>query len=196
MLPCCESGSSGSTPAVGPAEGPDARRPAASPVGDGELHLATPPGTERYSTGMPGFRSILCAVDFSPVSRRALEEASDLARRTGTSLAVIHVEAGPPVRREALFAPPPRSVKHEPGAHEALDAWVRDAETIAGRPVGKLMHVGKPAEEILRAAEIGVHDLVVLGTHGRTGVAHAVMGSIAEHVVRHARVPVLVVPAK
>lgn len=145
---------------------------------------------------MAGFRSILCAVDFSPVSRRALEEASDLARRTGTSLTLVHVEAGPPTRREALFAPPPRSVKHEAGAQETLDAWARDAEAIVGRPVANLMPAGKPAEEILRAAEIGAHGLVVLGTHGRTGIAHTVMGSVAEHVVRHARVPVLVVPAQ
>ncbi len=145
---------------------------------------------------MPGFRSIICAVDFSPVSRRAFEQAAELARHTGTSLTLVHVEPGPAVRAEALFAPPPRSVKHEPGAADTLDAWVRDAEATVGRPVSKLMPVGKAAEEILRATEVGAHDLIVLGTHGRTGIAHAVMGSVAEHVIRHARVPVLVVPTR
>jgi universal stress protein A len=145
---------------------------------------------------VPGFRSILCAVDFSPASRRALEEAADLARRTGTSLALAHVEPGPPARDEALFAPPPRPVKREPGAAAALDAWARDAEGLVGRPIGKMLLAGKPAQEILRAADVGSFELVVVGTHGRTGIAHAVLGSIAEHVARHARVPVLVVPAK
>ena len=144
---------------------------------------------------MPGFKSIVCAVDFSPPSRRALEEAADLARRTGSSLTLVHVETGPPTRAEAPFAPP-RPPKHEPGAAAALDEWARDAEAIAGRPVGKLLPAGKPAEEIVQAAEVGSFDLVVIGTRGRTGVARAVLGSIAEHVVRHSPVPVLVVPER
>jgi universal stress protein A len=142
---------------------------------------------------MPGFRSILCAVDFSPASRRALEEAADLSRRTGARLSLAHVEPGAPARGEAPFAPPPRGVREELGAAATLEAWVRDAEALAGGPVGKVLLAGKPADEILQAADDGAFDLVVVGTHGRTGLAHVVLGSIVERLVRQSRVPVLVV---
>ena len=55
---------------------------------------------------------------------------------------------------------------------------------------------GKAHEMILKVADEWEADLIVLGTHGRTGLSHLIMGSVAEHVVRHAKIPVLIVPSK
>jgi nucleotide-binding universal stress UspA family protein len=79
------------------------------------------------------------------------------------------------------------------GAERHLEAWRRDAEVAGAARVEAAKVAGEPAAEIVSfAREQGV-DLLVLGTHGRTGLEHALMGSIAERVVRRARCPVLTV---
>ena len=143
---------------------------------------------------MSGWRDILCAVDFSPPSRAALREAAQLARRSGALLTVVHVQPGSSPRATA-FAPPPRPQPVEPaGSAATLEQWAKEAEEAAGGPVSTALLSGRPADAIVSAAAEGGFDAIVLGTHGRTGLAHAVLGSVAEHVVRHAAVPVLVVP--
>lgn len=146
---------------------------------------------------MSEWRTILCAVDFSETSRRALEEATALAKRLGALLAVVHVEPGAPgiAGAAAPFAPPPRPVRTEPGAAAQLEAWARAAEAALGQPVETVLLAGRAADEIVRAAEEGGYGAVVVGTRGRSGVARAVLGSVAEHVVRRAPVPVVVVRA-
>jgi nucleotide-binding universal stress UspA family protein len=79
-------------------------------------------------------------------------------------------------------------------AERHLGEWRSDAERLAGGPrVGMEKAVGEPAAEILSYAERSGVDLLVLGTHGRTGLEHALMGSVAERVVRKAHCPVLTV---
>jgi nucleotide-binding universal stress UspA family protein len=79
-------------------------------------------------------------------------------------------------------------------AQKHLEEWRAEAEKLVGAPrVTAAPAVGEPSAEILEAAREAKSDLIVVGTHGRTGLEHALMGSIAERVVRRAHCPVLTV---
>jgi universal stress protein A len=124
------------------------------------------------------FRDILFATDFSEASRSAGQTAAAVARHFGARLHVLHVV--PPVTD-----PTP--------APEALRAVVADLE--AGLSVVTAVASGRVATQIVNYARRNSVDLVVLGTHGRTGVSRALLGSVAEAVIRRARCRVLTVPA-
>jgi len=74
-----------------------------------------------------------------------------------------------------------------------MEDWHRRAELALGRTVWTKVVTGRAADEILRFIQEGSFDLLVMGTHGRTGIAHFVVGSVAEEVQRQAGCPVLVV---
>jgi nucleotide-binding universal stress UspA family protein len=140
------------------------------------------------------FSKILVATDFSDGGDAALRAAIDVARQFGAEIEIVHVlELGlgpfgfgavaPAADDQALL----NTIDHQLAARaeQVRRAGVR-CETAALE--------GTPDVEIVRrAADIGA-GLVVVGTHGRTGLAHVVMGSVAERVVQHARRPVLSVP--
>ncbi len=65
-----------------------------------------------------------------------------------------------------------------------------------GQKLYKFMPEGHPTEEIIKTADSWQADLIVIGTHGRTGLMHLIMGSIAEYIVRNSDIPVMVVPSK
>lgn len=123
------------------------------------------------------FRDILFATDFSEASRPAGETAAELARHFGARLHVLHVV--PPVTD-----PTP--------APEALRAAA--AELGAGPSTVTATASGRAASQILDYARRHAVGLIVLGTHGRTGVSRAMLGSVAEAVLRRARCRVLAVP--
>lgn len=142
------------------------------------------------------WKKICCAVDFSECSHAALDEAATLAGREGAALVLLHVYPPPrPPGPEAPLAWSPSDLEAETlGELEGPMARLRaDAEAIAGAGrVETRLLAGKPADEIARFARDGGCDLVVIGTHGRTGVRRLVLGSVAEQVVRAAPVSVLV----
>jgi universal stress protein A len=129
------------------------------------------------------WRKILCPVDYSSESRAALRVAIDLCRRFGASLALLHVRdrAGPRI------APP------EEAQAGTLADFRRDAEEAGVAPVAAEEVDGDPRVDIASRAASGGYDLVVMGTHGRTGRDRALVGSVAESTVRSTRCPVLVV---
>ncbi|HVV87641.1 MAG TPA: universal stress protein [Kofleriaceae bacterium] len=143
--------------------------------------------------------SILVATDFSEPARRAFDHATELAGLCGATMVIAHVYATPlvyAVAAPSVTVPPPDvgaiEVELEPPMHELADraraAGVADVKlAIAG---------GDAAHEIVQVARDHGCDLIVMGTHGRSGVRHLVLGSIAEKVVRLAECPVLVVPMK
>ena len=140
---------------------------------------------------------ILCPVDFSASARAALETAMDLTKRLGGTLTLIHVVQPPATLggRYGLVTPAATEAMSAEAGRE-LAAWQAD---VAGRGAGQVETVnvvGTPWERIVMAAREGGHDLVVVGTHGRTGIKHAVLGSVAERVVRHAPCTVMVVRGK
>jgi nucleotide-binding universal stress UspA family protein len=138
---------------------------------------------------------ILFATDFSDGSAAAERVTIDLARKLGASITVFHAYQLP-----AYMYPPGYVYAPTPDMIEGLTAGVRQAlhdtaERIraAGVPVGSLSTEGAPHVEIVRTADEGHYDLVALGTHGRTGLKHMWLGSVAEKVVRSCRTPVLTV---
>jgi nucleotide-binding universal stress UspA family protein len=136
----------------------------------------------------PWFK-ILCAVDFSEPSRRAVELAAELARSLEADLTLIHVREEPrAVLDVPLLAKDPAGDSDE----ARLAAWRAEAEQRAGRRVAATLARGDPAAVIADLAERDSFDAIVVGTRGRTGLQHVLMGSVAEKVVRSGPCTVIV----
>jgi len=137
---------------------------------------------------------ILCAVDFSEPSRLAMEAAADLACRCGSHLTLVHVHEAPTAATpEVLLAPPELFEANAREKEQKLEQWRAQAQHLATRPVNTLLLHGPAALQIVRAAQDDRADVVVIATRGRTGLKRVVLGSVAEHVMRTAPCPVLVV---
>ena len=124
-------------------------------------------------------KKILAATDFSAPSNKALEAALALAQHFGARLHVLHVAA------DALA---------QQTAQAKLESLT--AEAFEGVHMVRAMSVGQAAPEIVRYAEREKIDVIVLGTHGRSGLARILMGSVAEAVVRAAPCQVLTIGPK
>jgi nucleotide-binding universal stress UspA family protein len=127
------------------------------------------------------FRRILVAVDGSEPSNAAIGYAVRLARATSARLIFCHA-----VERNDLAA--------RRDGHDLMDAAVDEARA-AGLDADLDLTAGSPVDAILAAARARAADLIVMGTHGRTGKELLALGSVAERVVRAARCPVLTVHA-
>jgi nucleotide-binding universal stress UspA family protein len=142
---------------------------------------------------------ILVGVDFSPGSHAALERAAELAAGFGATVDLLHVWNAPP------YVAPEAMVGFSSGTSQTLAEVIRaNAEksmkeflTSARQKGIQVEHArvecGDPARTIVEMAEQGDYDLIALGTHGRTGLSHFLVGSVAETVVRRAHRPVLTV---
>lgn len=141
-------------------------------------------------------RRILCPIDFEASSNRAVGVAVDLAKVLGASLTIVHVYDAPVYAYSgAPFMPIVDTAPAiERAAQQMLDRVA--AETKPRLPdVKAVLRRGRAWEEILGTAkELGA-DLIVMGTHGRKGLPHVLLGSVAEKVVRLSPVPVLTVRA-
>ncbi len=141
-------------------------------------------------------KRILVPTDFSDPSAEALATAMALAKGAGAVVDLVHVAV------EASFAlPPPIDVATVPidmaKVMERVTDGLRAEEKRvqdAGLRCDTAMLVGRPDAEIVARATATGADLIVMGTHGRSGLAHALLGSVAERVVRRASCPVLTVP--
>ena len=147
---------------------------------------------------MKPIKRILAPTDFSPAGQGALDEAMGLARTLGASVTLLNVyELPQPI--------PDAGVAYGPDVIDALAAAAREqlertrAELLRASAGGPAIDIdiqamlGNAHEEIVAAARRGGYDLVVMGTHGRTGLKHLLLGSVAERVVRMSPVPVLTV---
>jgi nucleotide-binding universal stress UspA family protein len=121
-----------------------------------------------------------------------MEEAADLASRSEAELVLIHVFEPPEAPTD--MPPPPESLKAtRTDLERKLEGWKSEAVRLSGRPVAAEVVEGSAADEISRAAQERGVDLLVVGTHGRRGLRHLLIGSVAERLVRVAHCPVLVV---
>jgi universal stress protein A len=146
---------------------------------------------------MTDIRTILCAVDFSEPSRAAMTQAEDLAKALEAELVLTHIVA-PAFYPVAFGAAPMGPDNVEERAKEAAEEALQAAVTeITGRGVrcSSLVGSGSPAERLVSMVGENDIDLVVMATHGFTGLKHALMGSVAERVVRTCPCPVLTVKA-
>ena len=138
------------------------------------------------------FKTIVAATDFSSPSELALEYARTLAKRFGASLHLVHVVEEPyPIGSEGYVVDVAEF--HESLLQEAHQQLATRLAIISDEGATGEVLVGKPARRITEAASEKNADLIVMGTHGRGGVAHLLMGSVAERVVRTAPCPVLTV---
>jgi nucleotide-binding universal stress UspA family protein len=145
--------------------------------------------------GIMGEKPILVAVDFEEASRRALLIAQEIGRGLGAPIALVHVYRLPVYTYpsiEPVPVPPPTAFAPEIAA-EAQKALSTFAASYGLSPDLTFVREGEPADEILEAAAAIGARMIAMGTHGRRGLAHALLGSVAEHVVRRSRVPVLTV---
>jgi len=147
---------------------------------------------------MPSIRQILVPVDFSEPSRVAFEYAADMARPLAASVDVIHVWEAPSFvplgsALEAGEWNPSLVELVKKNAEKALDEFVSAAAKRGLAVRTSHAEPGSPALAIAEAAKAGRYDLIVMGTHGRTGLSRTLIGSVAERVVRHAPCPVLTV---
>ena len=145
---------------------------------------------------MARFKRLLVPTDFSPTSEIAFNYALDLAAREGASIHLLRaIEDAPfaaaypdglyvelPGRREQLIAEGRRRL--EEGVRKCAASNVAATTQVV---------VGRPASSITAEANERGSDLIVMGTHGRSGFAHLVLGSVAESVLRTAQCPVLTV---
>jgi nucleotide-binding universal stress UspA family protein len=139
---------------------------------------------------MLSLHTILLPTDFSPNAEYALRMASSLARDYGARLILLHVSMPPSGPIDVL--PPGPDLPAE--SQEALLGKLPWPELPdAGVRVEHRVAEGEPADEILRLARKVSCDLIVMGTHGRTGLARLLHGSVAEEVLRKAPCPVLAV---
>ena len=146
---------------------------------------------------MPQIARILVPTDFSPASDAALAYARELARQFGATLNLVHVfddpfTSGAFVGDGTVTMPLDLRESLERAAQDQLAA--RHAEHAGSLPGSSAdLLTGSGARRIVEHAEETKADLIVMGTHGRGGLGHLLLGSIAEKVVRTSRCPVLTV---
>ncbi len=137
------------------------------------------------------FTRILFAADGSEHARRALDITRELARRSNATVIVVHTYPGV---SEVLGSPNyDRLLAEQLAAAEAVMSAAAGPLEAAGLTVKRELLEGPPADAILRVAEVRECDLIVMGARGLGSLGSLLLGSVSQHVIQHARCPVLVV---
>jgi universal stress protein A len=149
-----------------------------------------------------GIRRIMVPIDYSENSKAALAYGAELALGFGASLDIVHVWDRPTYLTDAVMVQRPGEA-HKPigelireNAERDMAEFLAELSLPAAVAATSRLVSGEPASALLTELKKGEHDLVVLSTHGRTGLAHLLLGSIAEKLVRLSPVPVLTVPVR
>lgn len=143
---------------------------------------------------MAQIKKILCAVDFSEVSAKVAEYTTSLAKCHDAEVLVLYV--APSLSQYVGFHVPPSSIQTVvqeivEGADKSMEGFM--AERMQGVKATSKVATGYAAEEILNEADSEDVDLIIMGTHGRTGIDRIIFGSVAERVVKSASCPVLTI---
>jgi len=143
---------------------------------------------------MPEFKHIMLPLDFSEHCDRVAEYAAWFARVTGATVHLVHVVANP---ADPIYEPQevPYWIMVEHSEQKARALLEDAAQRCLPRETHLEYHLltGDAYEKLMEAAERIQPDLIVMSSHGRSGVKHLVMGSVAEKIVRHATCPVFIV---
>ncbi|WP_437741707.1 universal stress protein [Sorangium sp. So ce302] len=139
-------------------------------------------------------KTLLLAHDFNATSEIALDTAIELARKLSAKIVVAHVYSVPVYsfpEGSSLIPSAEDAARIADAAQRSLDQVLERRRAAPGVEISGVLRAGVPDEEICRLAdEIGA-DMIVIGTHARGAVARALLGSVAQRVVRSAKVPVL-----
>ncbi len=145
---------------------------------------------------------ILIAVEDSPYSDEAIRYGMMLAKKMGSKIAMVHADeipvntpyvADPMLSETPLMIPEMMEIQEE--ASKNLFKRI-DAEYGEGIQITKYIRVGRAQDEILAVAEEYKADLIILGTHGRTGLDHFISGSVSSSVAKRAKCPVMIIPRR
>jgi nucleotide-binding universal stress UspA family protein len=142
-------------------------------------------------------KRVVVATDFSDGAERALTVAIRFAKLLGATVDLVHVY---PIAAAGVLSPIPGVVPMPPPPPDVTDEIERRLEVLAAEVqaagVERLTTrlEGRAADEIVAYADRVSADLIVMGTHGRTGIRRVLLGSVAEQVLRQARCPLLIVP--
>jgi len=140
------------------------------------------------------YRKILCPVDFSPGSHRALQLAASVARDDSAEIVVAHAWYMPPIAFGGGVAMPRDTMQYVvQDAERGLAEFARELTELGVKRVSTKLVNGVPWTEIVELAKHERCDLVVMGTHGRTALTRVLLGSVTEKVVRHAACSVLTI---
>jgi nucleotide-binding universal stress UspA family protein len=155
-------------------------------------HAPCPVLTIRPANEPTPYAHVLCPVDLSKPALEAVNLAAEVVKPGATGITLLHVLELPASYTGELPIP---DFHRDLDARSAalLDRWTADLKAKLSVPVSQLTRIGRPGAQILAELEHDrTFDLVVMGSHGHTGIARMLLGSVAEKVVRHARCPVLV----
>jgi nucleotide-binding universal stress UspA family protein len=138
---------------------------------------------------------ILVPTDFSEYAHRALEYAAAMSDRFDAAVVLVHIYASPviPVPDGYVIVSPTDLVDMRARLTDGLDKEKARALAMGARRIETGLIDGTPWEQIVKAATDRACDLIVMGTHGRSGLSHLIIGSVAEKVVRKAACAVLTV---
>lgn len=145
---------------------------------------------------MINISKVLYPTDFSDPSACALHYAAEMAKKFGAELVMLHVLLDE--SQMVSFYLPQLTVKNlskdmEEGARAKMEQFIQETSALEGVEYSTEMVKGIADDEIIKFANNNAIDLIVIGTHGRTGLEHVIFGSTAEKVVRTAKCPVLTV---
>ena len=138
------------------------------------------------------YNKIMIATDGSEPARKAIEKGVDLAKITGAKLYAVYVII-PTVHSARDFGWEKAAMEHFRSEGKRATRFVEDAAKAADVEVESVLLEGHPVDEIIKFAEQNGIEMIVMGTLGKTGLDRFLLGSVAENVVRHSKVPVLVV---
>ncbi len=139
--------------------------------------------------------AILCPVDFSDASRKAVQYAKEFASSMGSRVHLLNVVEPRPMAVDITMNYIPLEEDLEKAAKEDLQLVLQEFQQ-AGLKVESSIEIGNPSDVILdKSRELDVN-LVIMGSHGKKGLSRLIMGSVAETVVRKANCPVLIVKAE
>ncbi len=131
------------------------------------------------------FKKLICAMDFSPLALKAAGASADLAKSLSAKLILVHVIT-PGAEYGSLGLP-------KDNLRPALENKLREVCASVGTDVDWGIVDGDPAHELVTFAQRWGGDLIAIGSHGRTGLGRVLLGSVTSHLVRNAKVPVLVI---
>ncbi len=146
------------------------------------------------------FRSILVPVDYSEYSKSSVAFSLELAKTVGAKVHIVHIWDRPTYASDALLVRRPGEEHVSLGelvqknAEKDMGDFLTGITVPPGVTMTSELASGDPAGTLLSILKAGAHDLVIVGTHGRTGLIHLLLGSVAEKLVRLSPVPVLTVP--
>ena len=139
-------------------------------------------------------QKILIAIDDGPISEKVALSGLQLGQQLNAEIALVSITDTSLMRNADGVTPEEMEDSAKGELRKNQQALI--AKVFKDFKVSTFVEDGKPSEMILKVADEWEADLIVLGTHGRTGLKHLLMGSVAERVMRHSLKPLVIIPAK